>query len=170
MIALVAQEGGQGLARGLIVLLQQLPGEGFHQAGADAAENGAGDDAAGLAEKVRLRGAEQGMAGEPVLQHNMEQVGIERARGNQDRQIVGVVVGSGDNACRVLHAGRGQFLGLGAAAGDGARRAAGLLRFRMNHHHLHVPLLQQFPDGAADPAEAADTALARRALGPELSQ
>ena len=74
-----------------------------------------GDDVARVHGDVGIELLEQGFVETFVLADDDEQIGVDLARGHDDRQVVDVVVGAGDDADRALNTGLIEGLGIGAA-------------------------------------------------------
>jgi hypothetical protein len=80
---------------------------------------------AGLHGDIDICGSEDGVIPAQVLTCNRKQVFIQVTRGHDDGQVVGVIIGTGNDANRLFYTGFMQGNGLCPAAVDGTFRGAG---------------------------------------------
>ena len=89
-----------------------------------------------------------------VLAHDGEDLGIERARVEQDAQVVGIGVGAGHDAVGLGDAGRRQ-IGLGRPADDLLGRGLALVQAGIDHHGREPDGGERVADVAAHAAQSA---------------
>jgi len=128
--------------------------EGREQRGADHGQALAGDQFARDHGHVGVEGVEQGAVGAQVLAHDGEQAGVQLAGGDDDREIVHVVVGAGDDARRRVDPGGRERLGLGAGAAH-RRQLRVLRRGGVDDRHLEAVRMESAHHLAAETAVAA---------------
>ena len=106
--------------------------------GGQYVEHPSSDEDAGLHGDIDICGSKNGIIAAQVLACNGKQVLVHVTRGHDDGQVVGVVIGTGNNANRLFNTGFVQGDGLCAAANDGAFRGAGRRYIGLDQYRLYA--------------------------------